>query len=304
MENNLILETRRIKEIMGVSLSENIISPPKDWLKKFISKFGSEAKIVQDFNVSTAFKNFDELRGFLTSPRGMQFLDDLERKIATLPQTEKTAANRLIDDLRLQAKKPIFTKEWQQVKSDIKINNLFTKNPNAEQSIKNWLESQVAAGQSVNSIGMSKIENMIKKIPGGTKNRFQVIDFANKYVSSGGAKIALGVMIGGAVLGFWDLVDVLKWLKGVVYTPDTPTPDTPTPDTPTPDTPTPETTPETITTEAQLRAKYPCVNGEAGVRFSPITNNKCTVIFSNGESYELTINGDKVTYSQDGSEIC
>ena len=162
MENNLILETRRIKEIMGVSLSENIISPPKDWLKKFISKFGSEAKIVQDFNVSTAFKNFDELRGFLTSPRGMQFLDDLERKIATLPQTEKTAANRLIDDLRLQAKKPIFTKEWQQVKSDIKINNLFTKNPNAEQSIKNWLESQVAAGQSVNSIGMSKIENMIK----------------------------------------------------------------------------------------------------------------------------------------------
>ena len=151
---------------------------------------------------------------------------------------------------------------------------------------------------------MSKIENMIKKIPGGTKNRFQVIDFANKYVSSGGAKIALGVMIGGAVLGFWDLVDVLKWLKGVVYTPDTPTPDTPTPDTPTPDTPTPETTPETITTEAQLRAKYPCVNGEAGVRFSPITNNKCTVIFSNGESYELTINGDKVTYSQDGSEIC
>ena len=58
---------------------------------------------------------------------------------------------------------------------------------------------------------------------------------------------------------------------------------------------TPETTPETITTEAQLRAKYPCVNGEAGVRFSPITNNKCTVTFSNGESYELTINVDKGT---------
>ena len=63
-------------------------------------------------------------------------------------------------------------------------------------------------------------------------------------------------------------------------------------------------TPETITTEAQLRAKYPCVNREAGVRFSPITNNKCTVTFSNGDSYELTINGDKVTYTQDGSEIC
>ncbi len=221
MENNLILETSRIKEIMGVSSSKDMISE-QQWLRKLITKIGPEAKIVQDFNVSTAFRNFDELRGFLTSPRGIQFLDDLERKIATLPTMEKTAANRLLDDLRLQARKPIFTKEWQQVKSDIKINNLFTKNPNAEQSIKNWLESQVAAGQSVNSIGMSKIENMIKKIPGGTRNRFEVIDFANKYISSGGAKIALGVIIGGAVLGFWDLVDVLKWLKGVVYTPEEP----------------------------------------------------------------------------------
>lgn len=221
MGNNLILETSRIKEIMGVSSSKDMISE-QQWLRKLITKIGPEAKIVQDFNVSTAFRNFDELRGFLTSPRGIQFLYDLERKIATLPTIEKTAANRLLDDLSLQARKPIFTKEWLQLKSDIKIQNLFTKNPNAEQSIKNWLESQVAAGQSINSIGMSKIENMIKKIPGGTRNRFEVIDFANKYISSGGAKIALGVIIGGAVLGFWDLVDVLKWLKGVVYTPEEP----------------------------------------------------------------------------------
>jgi hypothetical protein len=225
MENNLILETSRIKEIMGVSSSKDIISE-QQWLRKLITKIGPEAKIVQDFNVSTAFKNFDELRGFLTSQRGMKFLDDLERKIATLPEMEKTAANRLLDDLRLQARKPIFTKEWQQLRSDIKIQNLFTKNPNAEQTIKNWLETQVAAGQSVNSIGMSKIENIIKKIPGGAKNKIDVIDFANKYISSGGAKIALGVVIGGAVLGFWDLVDVLKWLKGVVYTPET-TPEIP-----------------------------------------------------------------------------
>jgi len=230
MENNLILETSRIKEIMGVSLSKDIISE-QQWLRKLITKFGTEAKIVQDFNVSTAFKNFDDLRGFLNSPRGIQFLDDLERKIAKLPSTEQSAANRLLDDLRLQAKKPIFTKEWQTLKGDIKIQNLFTKNPNAEQTIKNWLETQVAAGQSINSIGMSKITNEIKKIPGSTKNRFEVIDFANKYVSSGGAKIALGVVIGGAVLGFWTLTDVLKWLKDIVYKPET-TPEIPEPPTP------------------------------------------------------------------------
>ena len=227
MENNLILETSRIKEIMGVSLSKDIISEgPRNWLEKFITKFGTEARIVQDFNASAAFKNFDDLRGFLKSSRGVQFLDDLERKIATLQPTEQSAANRLLAELRLQARKPIFTKEWLQLKSDIKIQNLFTKNPNAEQSIKNWLESQVSAGQSINSIGMSKIENMIKKIPGGARNRFEVIDFANKYISSGGAKIALGVIIGGAVLGFWDLVDVLKWLKDIVYKPET-TPEIP-----------------------------------------------------------------------------
>lgn len=225
MENNLILETSRIKEIMGVSLSKDIISE-QQWLRKLITKFGTEAKIVQDFNVSTAFKNFDDLRGFLNSPRGIQFLDDLERKIAKLPSTEQSAANRLLDDLRLQARKPIFTKEWQTLKGDIKIQNLFTKNPNAEQSIKNWLETQVAAGQSINSIGMSNIEKMIKKIPGGTKNRFEIVDFANKYVSAGGAKVALLVIIGGAILGFWDLVDVGKWLKNIVYKPET-TPEIP-----------------------------------------------------------------------------
>jgi len=225
MENNLILETSRIKEIMGVSLSKDIISE-QQWLKTLIKNFGNEAKIVQDFNVSTAFKNFDDLRGFLTSSRGVQFLDDLERKIAKLPSTEQSAANRLLGDLRSQAKKPIFTKEWQTLKGDIKIQNLLSKNPNAEQSIKNWLETQVTAGQSINSIGMTKIENMIKKIPGGAKNRFEVVDFANKYISSGGAKIALGVVIGGAVLGFWSLTDVFKWLKGVVYKPET-TPEIP-----------------------------------------------------------------------------
>lgn len=229
MENNLILETSRIKEIMGVDTSKGVISEQK-WLGKLINKFGNEARIVQDFNATAAFKNFDELRGFLRSPRGVQFLDDLEKKIATLPSTEKSAADRLLNDLRSQATKPIFTKEWQTLKGDIKIQNLLSKNPNAEQSIKNWLETQVAAGQSVNSLGMSKIENMIKKIPGGTKNRFEVVDFANKYISSGGAKIALGVVIGGAVLGFWSLTDVFKWLKGVVYKPDTPTPEPPTPD--------------------------------------------------------------------------
>jgi hypothetical protein len=230
MENNLILETSRIKEIMGVSSSKDIISEgPRNWLEKFIKNFGTEARIVQDFNASAAFKNFDDLRGFLQSLRGVQFLDDLQRKIATLPPTEKSAANRLLDELRLQAKKPIFRTEWQTLKGDIKIQNLFTKNPNAEQSIKNYLETQVAAGQSINSIGMTKIENMIKKIPGGTKNRFEVIDFANKYISSGGAKIGLGVVIGGAVLGFWTLTDVLKWLKDIVYKPET-TPEPPTPD--------------------------------------------------------------------------
>jgi len=162
----------------------------------------------------------------LKSSRGVQFLDDLERKIATLKPTEQSAANRLLNDLKSQATKPIFTKEWQTLKGDIKINNLLSKNPNAEQSIKNWLETQVAAGQSINSIGMTKIENMIKKIPGGAKNRFEVIDFANKYISSGGAKIGLGVVIGGAVLGFWSLTDVLKWLKDIVYKPET-TPEIP-----------------------------------------------------------------------------
>lgn len=225
MENNLILETSRIKEIMGVSSSKDIISE-QQWLKKLIGKFGYEARIVQDFNATAAFKNFDELRGFLKSSRGVQFLDDLERKIATLKPTEQSAANRLLNDLKSQATKPIFTKEWQTLKGDIKINNLLSKNPNAEQSIKNWLETQVAAGQSINSIGMTKIENMIKKIPGGAKNRFEVIDFANKYISSGGAKIGLGVVIGGAVLGFWSLTDVLKWLKDIVYKPET-TPEIP-----------------------------------------------------------------------------
>jgi polyhydroxyalkanoate synthesis regulator phasin len=60
-----------------------------------------------------------------------------------------------------------------------------------------------------------------------------------------------------------------------------------------------------ITTEKQLRDKYPCVNSEpGGVTFSPIENNKTTITFSDNKSYELTINGDKVTYTLDGTSLC
>jgi len=57
-----------------------------------------------------------------------------------------------------------------------------------------------------------------------------------------------------------------------------------------------------ITTEKQLRDKYPCVEKDA--TFSPIKNNKTVITFSDGSSYELTINGDKVAYTQDGTPLC
>jgi hypothetical protein len=237
MENNLILETSRIKEIMGISLSKDIISEgPKNWLEVLINAVKGDSRYVQRFfNEGSAFRNFDELRVFLKSGNGTQFLTKMDDLVRDLRSKGKNTKADMVEGLKNQLlaekAKPIFSVEWNVVKSDIKINNLFTKNPNAEQSIKNWLQTQVAAGQSVNSIGMSKIENMIKKIPGGAKNRFEVVDFANKYISSGGAKIALGVVIGGAVLGFWTLTDVLKWLKDIVYKPET-TPEIPEPPTP------------------------------------------------------------------------
>lgn len=58
----------------------------------------------------------------------------------------------------------------------------------------------------------------------------------------------------------------------------------------------------TITTEAQLRKKYPCINETPGVTFSKIVNNQCTATF-NGKTYTIVINGDKATY-EDGSPIC
>lgn len=58
----------------------------------------------------------------------------------------------------------------------------------------------------------------------------------------------------------------------------------------------------TITTEAQLRKKYPCINETPGVTFSEIVNNQCTATF-NGKTYTIVINGDKATY-EDGSPIC
>ena len=64
-----------------------------------------------------------------------------------------------------------------------------------------------------------------------------------------------------------------------------------------------DTKPSTITTEAQLRAKYPCINGEIGVKFSPIVNNKCTVTYSDGTSDYIIINGETATF-EDGASIC
>lgn len=247
MENNLILETSRIKEMMGIDTSKGVISEQK-WLEGLINAVKGDSKYVQRFfNEGPAFRNFDELRGFLKSSNGARFLTKMDDIVRDLRSKGKNTKADMVEGLKNQLlaekAKPIFTVEWNKLRSDIKIQNLFTKNPNAEQSIKNWLETQVAAGQSVNSIGMSKIENLIKKIPGTSKNRFEVIDFANKYISSGGAKIALGVVIGGAILGFWTLVDVLKWLKDVVYKPETTTPETTTPET---------TTPETTPTKEKL----------------------------------------------------
>jgi hypothetical protein len=226
MENNLILETSRIKEIMGIDTSKGIISEQK-WLEGLINAVKGDSRYVQRFfNEGPAFRNFDELRGFLKSGNGARFLTKMDDLVRDLRSKGKNTKADMVEGLKNQLlaekAKPIFTKEWQTLKGDIKIQNLFTKNPNAEQTIKNWLETQVAAGQSINSIGMSKITNEIKKIPGSTKNRFEVIDFANKYISSGGAKVGLGVVIGGAVLGFWSLTDVLKWLKDIVYKPETP----------------------------------------------------------------------------------
>ena len=69
MENNLILETSRIKEIMGVNTSNNLLSEQL-WLRNLITKIGPESKIINDFFSSGGFKNFDELRGFLNSCKG------------------------------------------------------------------------------------------------------------------------------------------------------------------------------------------------------------------------------------------
>jgi hypothetical protein len=66
-----------------------------------------------------------------------------------------------------------------------------------------------------------------------------------------------------------------------------------------------EPTINSITSESQLRKKYPCVNQEpGGVSFSPILNNKTVITFSDGSSYELTIDGDKVFYTIDGTPLC
>lgn len=235
MENNLILETSRIKEMMGIDTSKGVISEQK-WLEGLINAVKGDSRYVQRFfNEGPAFRNFDELRGFLKSSNGARFLTKMDDLVRDLRSKGKNTKADMVEGLKNQLlsekAKSIFSVEWNIVKSDIKINNLFTKNPNAEQSIKNWLQTQVAAGQSVNSIGMTKIANEIKKIPGASSSmKFNLIDFANTYVTKGGAKIILLGAIGGVLVGAWTVSDLWEWLKSRVKSTDTPIPEPPTPD--------------------------------------------------------------------------
>lgn len=236
MENNLILETSRIKEIMGVNTSNGLLSEQK-WLKGLIDVVkGDSIYVSKFFNEGAAFKNFDELRGFLTSGNGTRFLTKMDDLVKDLRKkgknTKADVVEGLLNDLKAEKVKPIFTNEWTKISQDLKMQTLFSKNPQAEQKIKNWLQGEVNAGRSVSNIGMSKIEQQIKSIPGASSSmKFNLIDLANKYVSTGGAKILLGTAIVGCILGVWTITDVIKWLKDIIYKsePDISIPDSTTP---------------------------------------------------------------------------
>jgi hypothetical protein len=222
MKNELILETSRMIEIMGIDIPKNIISEQK-WLEGLINVVKGDSRYVSKFfNEGPAFKNFDELRSFLNSGNGARFLTKMDDLIADLRRNGKDLKADTIEGLKgklLSEKvKPIFTVEWAKISQDIKMQTLFSKNPQAELKIKNWLQGEVNAGRSVSNIGMSKIEQQIKSIPGASSSmKLNLVDLANKYVSKGGAKILLGTAIVGAILNLWTITDVIKWLKDIIY---------------------------------------------------------------------------------------
>lgn len=144
------------------------------------------------------------------------------------------------------------------------------------------------ASQLSKTLNEQKYGWVKRQVNKALKDPSKTISIAGKTISMGTlwyVTVVAVLAFGGAALGW------ITYLKNEI-----------------PQAPGSETTPdngttETITTEAQLRDKYPCINGEPGLKISPIVNNKCTFTYSDGTTDNIIINGGTATF-EDGASIC
>jgi len=239
MKENLISETRRIKEIMGIISEAPSIGPGWGELTKALQKLKSAGftmskelensltKILT--NLSLSAKESDDLRAFLKSTEGATLIGGWKTEIAKLTDDfEKNLANSTLNKIeKFKNEKNVIVvggheaissvddlMRWAKTNGTIKV--LLDKKKGGEELLKNWMEMNISFGVGEQQI-LSKLDTQIsnlKALPdkagwSSFLNIFKKGKDAPELIKGGLGWLAI-IGVGGAIVGLWDVKTYLK----------------------------------------------------------------------------------------------